>query len=360
MGFIKSSSEAKGVPMSKIVIRLEPLVKRQLRRLKQKTKEKGLAIRCQIILLAAKGRKRGEIAEFLGCSVSWVNRVVARFHDCGVAGLMDRREDNGDLKLDESFLAKLHEIVDGSPQDHGFLRPTWTLELLARVMYRLSDVQVHPATMSRALALIGARLGRPKPTVGCPWSPRRKNRRLAEIRRVLDHLPRGHVAVYLDEVDVHLNPKIGPDWTNRGKQKTVLTPGSNVKRYLCGALDAKTQMLVWVRGERKNSLLFITMLHKLVQAYPAAKAIHVVLDNFRIHDSKVSRAAVEALGGKVVLHWLPPYCPDHNKIERTWLDLHANVTRNHTCADMDELMRRVSYYLIARNNRTRSQAKQAA
>ena len=32
----------------------------------------------------------------------------------------------------------------------------------------------------------------------------------------------------------------------------------------------------------------------------------------------------------MVLHFLPPYCPDHNRIERLWKDLHDNVTRNHT------------------------------
>jgi transposase len=319
-----------------------------------------MAIRCQIILLACKGVRRGIIAESLGCSVSWVNRVVARFRDHGIAGLMDHREDNGQLKLDEHFLSTLYELVDGSPRDHGFPRPTWTRELLVRVMHRLTDVKVHPATMSRALALIGARLGRPKPTVGCPWPKRRKNKRLREIGRVLANLPPGHAAVYLDEVDVHLNPKIGPDWMNCGKQKTVETPGSNVKRYLCGALDASTGLLTWVKGEKKNSLLFIAMLHRLVESYPNAKVIHIVLDNFKIHDSKASRAAVEALGGKVVLHWLPPYCPDHNKIERAWLDLHANVTRNHSCRDINQLIREVINYLNRRNSQTQRQAQKAA
>ena len=345
--------------MGKIVIRLERQVKRQPRRLKRKTKDKGMALRCQIIPLAAKGRKRGEIADASGCSASWVNRVVARFRDCGVAGLMDHREDNGDVKLDEYFLSALYGVVDGSPQAYGYPRPTWTRELLCKVMFPLTGVKVHPATMSRALKLIGGRLGQPKPTVDCPWPQARKNRRLAEIRRMLKTLPRGHVAVHLDEVDVHLNPKIGCDWMNRGKQKTVVTPGNNVKRYLCGALDAKTGLLTWVKAERKNSLLFIAMLKKLAGVHRGA-VIHVVPDHFRIHDSKASRAAVAALDGKVVLHWLPPYCPDHNKIERTWLDLHANVTRNHTCVDMDPLMRRVTHYLLARNTKKRAQRRKAA
>lgn len=345
----------------KIVIRLEHRVKLTLRRMRRETRDKGLAVRCQIVLLTAKGRRRAAVAEGVGCSVSWVNRVVARFRDDGVPGLLDRREDNGQAKLDEWFLSTLYDLVDGSPQDYGYPRPTWTRELLTKVMFQLTGVKVHPATMSRALAQIGARLARPRPTIGCPWPKARRNKRLAAIDRALDALGPGEVAVYLDEVDVHLNPKIGLDWMNRGTQKQVPTPGNNVKRYLCGALDARTGLLTWVRADRKNSLLVVQMLRKLAQeAYPDAKVIHVVLDNFSIHDSKITRAAAAALGGRVKLHFLPPYCPQANKIERVWLDLHANVTRNHRCPDMDELMRNVSHYLAARNARTRAGLRKAA
>ena len=347
--------------MKLILVRLERRVKMQVRALRRKTKDKGLAIRCQIILLADKGRSRPDIARSLGCSVSWVGRVLGRFRECGIAGLHDRREDNGQLKLDECYLSLLHELVGESPRDYGYRRPTWTRELLATLMRQFTGTKVHPATMSRALKRIGARRGRPRPRVRCPWAAGEKQLRLAAIRAVLDHLPAGHAAVYLDEVDVHLNPKIGPDWMNRGRQKEVMTPGTNDKRYLCGAMDARSGVLCWVKGERKNSLLFVRMLHKLAEeVYPDAKVIHVVLDNYRIHSSRISREAVAQLGERVVLHFLPPYCPDDNKIERVWLDLHANVTRNHRCTDMQQLMREVVAYLVSRNRRKKAELQPSA
>lgn len=335
--------------MPGMVFQIDRRVKYQVRKLRRETSKKGLFRRCQIVLLAAKGRARKQIAEAVGCSVSWVDRIVARFGSEGVAALVDHREDNGQVKLDEQFLGRLYELVDGNPQEYGYPRPTWTQELLCRVMQEQTGVKVHRATMSRALALIRARLGRPKPTVGCPWSKRRRNKRLAELRELLEGLGAGEVALYLDEVDIHLNPKIGPDWTNRGKQKLVMTPGQNVKRYVAGALDARTGQITWVAGERKNSLLVIGLLKGLLRQYPRAKVIHVILDNFKIHDSQATRAAVAALEGKVVLHFLPPYCPDHNKIERAWKDLHDNVTRNHRCTNMDELMQQVIDYIRRRN-----------
>jgi hypothetical protein len=40
---------------------------------------------------------------------------------------------------------------------------------------------------------------------------------------------------YEDEVDIHLKPKIDPDWQLRGQQKRVVTPGQNEKYYLAHA-----------------------------------------------------------------------------------------------------------------------------
>ena len=348
--------------MNRMVLRLERRVKLSLRRVRRETKDKGLANRCQIVLLAAKGRGRPSVAEAVGCSVSWVGRVLGRFRECGVAGLYDRREDNGAVKLDEGYLSLLYDLVDDCPQDYGYPRPTWTRELLARLMHELTGTKVHPATMSRALGMNKARRGRPRPRVNCPWPKRQKELRLAAIRALLDELPAdgSEAAVYLDEVDVHLNPKVGLDWMNRGTQKQVLTPGTNEKRYLCGAMDARTGLLTWAKGGRKDSLLFVAMLRKLPEVYPHAKVIHVVLDNYRVHSSRIAKAAVAELGGGVVLHFLPPYCPDDNKIERVWLDLHANVTRNHRCTHMAELMRQVVAYLVARNRRKRAELQTPA
>jgi transposase len=343
-----------------MLFRLERRVKLQVRQMRRDTRDKGLAMRCQIVLLADRQRPRVAIAESVSCSVSWVQRVLRRFRQVGPPSLYDGREDNGQAKLDEWYLSRLYETVDQSPQDHGYLRPTLTQELLAKVMARQTGVKVHRATMSRALAAIKARLGRPRPTVGCPWCKSHKTRRLNEIARLLAGLSESEVGLYVDEVDIHLNPKIGCDWMNQGTQKQVMTPGQNVKRYLAGAMDARTGLLTWVRSERKNSLLFIALIQKLVAEHPEAKTIHLVLDNFKIHHSKATRAAVKAVEGKVKLHFLPPYSPDGNRIERLWLDLHANVTRNHRCQSMPELMENVYNYLRNRNRRMQRAARKAA
>jgi transposase len=335
--------------MSAIVPKMPFFVKQRLLQALRQCRSAGLRVRYLIVLNLSHGRAARETAAVLGVHNTTVYRVASRFRERGVWGLLDRREDNGTTKLDERVLDVLYRLVRSSPQDHGWTRPTWTRELLVMALERQTGVGVHVATMSRALALIEARRGRPRPTVRCPWSPIAKGRRLAEIRRLLATLPPDHAAFYEDEVDIHLNPKIGLDWMVKGQQKEVVTPGQNVKRYLAGAWDVRTGILTWVEGERKASALFIALLTRLRDQNPRAAVIHVILDNYRIHDSKITRAALAGFDGQIRLHFLPPYCPNENRIERYWEDLHANVTRNHTCRTMEALMVNVREYLWQRN-----------
>src|SRR5205814_5367147 len=119
------------------------------------------------------------------------------------------------------------------------------------------------APMSRALRAIGARRGRPRPIVICPLSERQRRRRLAAIRAVKEGLAAEEELFYEDEVDVHLNPKIGLDWMPKGVQREAVTPGRNKKAYLAGALNARSGRLIAVEGPRKTARLFIDLLEEL-------------------------------------------------------------------------------------------------
>ena len=305
--------------------------------------------RLLVIINLANGRSVTTTAVVLRIPRSTVYRVAERFYESGLAGLEDGRRNNGRRKITEKYLASLREAVRGSPLEYGWRRPTWTRELLVITLFEKTRVKIHVATMSIALRQIRARRGRPKPTVRCPWPERRKRRRICEIRRLIARLPANEVAVYEDEVDIHLNPKIGPDWMLEGQQKEVLTPGKNVKRYLAGALDVRTGELVWVEGESKTGELFVRLLWTLINRYRDAAVIHVILDNYSIHSSSFVNLCLRSAGGKIRLHFLPPYCPDHNSIERTWKDLHDNVTRNHRCPTIEQLLENVHYYLTQRS-----------
>jgi transposase len=304
-----------------------------------------LRTRIQIVLHYVAGWGSLTIARARHCAPATAVRVAQRFLAAGEAGLEDARRDNGRPKVDADLEQALAELVGGSPQDDGWPRPTWTRAMLVRSVAARTGVTLSQTTLSRVLRRLGVRWGMARPTVACPWGRRRKRARLRAIARAVGRYRPGEAVYYEDEVDIHLNPRIGRDWMLPGQQKLVQTPGQNRKRYLAGALSRDGRTLVVVDSDRKNSDLFLALLDALARRHPTTRHIHLVLDNYKIHSSQRVARYLREQGRRFVLHFLPPYSPDANRIERLWREVHANVTRNHRCATMPELWRALWWYL---------------
>lgn len=228
--------------------------RRRLLKTARRTGDAGLRTRHMIVLHTAEGKSQRQIADMLGTSVATVKRTRARWREGGEAALVDRREDNGPApKADDAYAADLLVVLRDTPREHGHRRPTWTQELLIKVMHARGHATISRTTMGRLLRRLGVRRGMARPTVGCPWGKRARNKRIRMIRELVATLPKDQAAVWEDELDVHLNPKIGPDWMLPGTQRRVMTPGKNVKRYIAGAMDAKTDRLVWGRATARTA-----------------------------------------------------------------------------------------------------------
>ncbi|MGE5358291.1 MAG: IS630 family transposase [Bacteroidales bacterium] len=311
----------------------------------RKAEDSGYRIRCLMILKLGRGQRARHVAEALEVAPATVSRVAQRFREHGVSGLVDRREENGPRKVTDEVLGSLARLVATQPLDYGWRRPTWTRELLARELAHQTGVTLGIRTIARWLDALGARWGRGRPTVLCPWPRQKRARRLRALERIVE-ASCGHEPVfYLDEMDVHLNPRVGPDWMLPRTQKVVMTPGQNQKRFVAGALHAGSGKVTWVVAAHKRSGLFIALLHHLAARHGRARRIHLVLDNYSIHTSRQTRAALAEYGDRFVLHFLPPFSPDGNRIERLWKDVHANVTRHHRCRTIDALLAAVEEYL---------------
>jgi transposase len=309
-----------------------------------KIKDANWRRRYQIIWHFCAGFSKQDIAQMLCCHRNTVTKVVNAFQGKGELGLVDGRVGNGHTKVTQNLIDRIETLIAGQP-DAVWNHSTWTQELLVLVLAEETGLRLSVATMCRVLKRFKARKGRPRPVVRCPWPAWKRQRRLRDIRKRIETLPPDEIALFEDEVDIHLNPKIGPDWMLRGTQKQVVTPGKNHKHYVAGAITAWGGELIWVAGPRKRSALFIELVDTLCEQLQAYKVIHLVVDNYIIHSSKITQKAIAAKKGKVLCHFLPPYCPQHNPIERLWRDLHARVTRNHRCKMIDELMRQVAHFL---------------
>jgi len=133
-------------------------------------------------------------------------------------------------------------------------------------------------------------------------------------------------------------------WMRRGEQAEVVTPGNNEKTYLAGSLNWRTGDLIVTEalpGQGRNSELFVRHLDDVRRHLRCYRVIHVICDNAIFHDpdrcGRVQRYLL-AWGHRIQLHFLPKYAPETNPIERIWWKVHEEITRNHQCQNLDELL----------------------
>ena len=77
-----------------------------------------------------------------------------------------------------------------------------------------------------------------------------------------------------------------------------------------------------------NAKSLIALLKAVEAAHPHKRRIHVHLDNASYHHAKRVREWLKRQERKCVLHFIPPYCPHLDPIERCWGLMHEYTTHN--------------------------------
>jgi transposase len=316
----------------------------------RKDPDPELRFRAHIILLLGSGHAWDTIEAMLFCSSRTVDRWLKRFQDEGVAGLTGRKRGRP-FRLGLGWAALLVSwVTTQTPGDFGFLRTRWSCALLALLLREREGVTASRETVRRWLHHGQLVYRRPRPVLKPDEEERRV--KLAELRTLLEGLPADETAVWQDEVEIHTNPKIGRMWMKKGRQAEVVTPGTNKKRHLSGSIHWRTGQVFVTEAAPKqgrNGALFLAHLDELRRRLRRYKKIHVICDNASCHTSLEVIQYLWEHEGRIAVHLLPAYSPDYNPIERVWWHLHEDITRNHRCRDLGELLEKVFAWLGEEN-----------
>jgi len=295
-----------------------------------------LRLRAHLILLLADGLTWATICAVLYCSSRTVARWKERFQEQGPDGLLDRPR-GAPAPLGTLWPALVVAWVkDFTPRAFGLFRSRWCCETVALLLGKLHQVIVSRETVRRWLHRENLAWRRPRPVLRRA-DPQRAAR-LEKIRTVLRELPEDETAVFEDEVDLALNPKIGCMWMERGQQAEVVTPGDNEKCYLAGSLHWRTGLLITTVGPQRDAALFVRHLGDLLRRLRRYKKIHVICDNAKFHTAWLVQEFYAKHQERLEFHPLPRYAPECNPVERVWWRLHEAITRNHTCQSLSELV----------------------
>ena len=305
----------------------------------------GYLLGIQVLLLSAAGNSPTEIANVLFCSRSTVYRAVESYSSGKLRIGIGAEDKVSALRVGRIYIPSLKRsllaLVKRAPGAFGWCRTRWSCATLSLELKAKRGISVSAETVRSWLHELGYVWKRAK-HVAKDDDPERA-RKLGRIRSVFEQLGASEALLFADELDIHLLPKIGYQWMLKGTQEEVMTPGSNKKMFLAGALDIMTGKILHTVGCSKNRFLFIELLNRIERTYKKFDRIYVVVDNYKIHKAKDVQKWLDAHSRFEPL-WLPTYCPRANPIERVFGDVQDKCTRNHKRKRIDNLVEDIKWH----------------
>jgi transposase len=270
--------------------------------------------RLVIILLSQQGWSAAQIAGLLGYDPCTVRRWIHRYQQHGTSALADRpragRPRLGSSRLGERILRLLAQ-----PR-------AWTI---GRLWLTLGRPALSLRTLHRRVREI-ANWRRPR--LVAKGDPDR-DQLLADLHQQLGDLPTGAVVLAEDETHRNLLPWVRATWIIKGTRQQVMTPGTNRRRTIFGAIDLASGRFHYQVTRKAISTSFTGFCEQLLAAYPHAPVVAVICDNVIIHRSKIVQRWLASHPRLRVLHGAR-YSPHDNPVERIWGALKAWLADNPT------------------------------
>jgi len=156
-------------------------------------------------------------------------------------------------------------------------------------------------------------------------------------------LTRDEPLLFIDAVHPTQATKVTSGWIKTGVDKVIETTGSRTRLNIIGAIrlgflsETISQQYKTVNGES-----IIDFFDHIKAQYSSSHYIHIVLDGAGYHRSTVVVEKAKELNIK--LHYLPPYSPNLNPIERLWKVMNEYARNNKYFATAKEFRHQINYF----------------
>jgi transposase len=288
--------------------------------------------RLVMILLSQHGWPAATIASLLGCDPRTVRRWIHRYNQTGAHGLGDLPR-AGRPRLGSPQLGqRIRRLLD-QPK-------AWTI---GRLWSQLGRPAMSLRTLHRRVGEVACWR---RPRLVAKGDPDREQT-LATLRQTIAELHPDAVVLAEDETHINLLPWVRSTWIPNGCRQQVMTPGTNRRRTIFGAIDLASGRFLYQVCRKAVSASFTAFCEQLLAAYPAAPVVAVVCDNVIIHHSKIVQRWLVAHPRLRVLHGAR-YSPHDNPTERIWGGLKAWLANNPT-STIQGRIRQVHAFFRARS-----------
>ena len=114
-------------------------------------------------------------------------------------------------------------------------------------------------------------------------------------------------------------------WIAKGETKTLPTTNTQFRLHLNGAINLNT-MRIFTKEYDTIDAQSIISFFKDLEADNPHKTIHIICDNGRSNKNKDIQQYLDM--SRIKIHYIPPYSPNLNAIERLWKIMRKHATYN--------------------------------
>jgi transposase len=198
---------------------------------------------------------------------------------------------------------------------------------LVALLHRLGFVHRKPAAVSSKM------------------DPHKQQRFIRTYESLLNHLLDDEMVMFADAVHpVHGAQPVGC-WAPSGLAFAVEQTTGRDHLNIQGAIDLETGQTQILLVDRVDAESTIGLFGAIERQFPAKQRIHLFLDNARCHHAKLVQAWLRRPECRIRLHFIPPYCPHLNPIERLWGVMHKAITHNRCSASIRTFQTEVLTFL---------------
>lgn len=164
---------------------------------------------------------------------------------------------------------------------------------------------------------------------GLPYKadPELQNQFIEQYEQLKEEVGEEEPILFMDSVHPTQATKLAYGWIRTGKTKQIGTTASRTRLNIIGAIQlgyiAET---ITSQYETINAQSIMDFMEKIRVQYPANSTVHLILDKAGYHRSLL--VAEKASKLNIKLHFLPPYSPNLNPIERLWKVMNEQARNN--------------------------------
>ncbi len=277
-------------------IKLETFLKR--------TKDASEWKRLFVILTYNEGLSIEELAKMVRLSPSTVEQYLKEYSS-------KNKTKNDPRGGSSSKLTK-----SGATELEEHLSKTTYLKVKDIVSYvkKTFEIEYSRTGMTAWLKSRGFTFKRPEKVPG-KLNPEQQQKFLEEYEQLKNSLGTDEELYFVDAVHPEYQSQAVCGWIKKGENKTLQTTGKQHRLHFAGAFTLKGLKAFIQEYKSIDGDAMIDFFKKLEKRSKASK-IHIILDNARAHKNKKLEEYLKE--SRIRLHYLPPYSPNLNPIERLW------------------------------------------